>query len=81
MIVDGYSYENIQQELGLSRPTFNPYLPFYPYPQFVFREDRKVLEKENSDKVVSSETMELTLAELAELTTDPAVDIVGFGAC
>jgi DNA-binding CsgD family transcriptional regulator len=36
IVVDGRSYEDIQQELGLSRRTF------YRYLQLVFREDKKV---------------------------------------
>jgi ACT domain-containing protein len=44
-VIDGESYEDIQQQLGLSKRTF------YRYLQNVFKEDKKVLEIQNVDEV------------------------------
>jgi DNA invertase Pin-like site-specific DNA recombinase len=46
LVVDGHSYDDIQQVLGLSKRTF------YRYLNRVFEEDKRVLEKENYKEVM-----------------------------
>lgn len=72
LVVDGHSYDDIQQVLGLSKRTF------YRYLKRVFEDDKRVLEKENHDEIMNQvailkERHNKIYQYLQAIATDPKV--------